>query len=107
VKNNPLLFLCLGFLYLCLGAFSMNISKNEQRILHALAQGGRIILEKDESRKIIAAYCVTREGWYIADFDVKLFKRLKHRRFISSKNSGSYRITRHGLKCVRAQLNNR
>lgn len=85
----------------------MNISKREQRILHALAQGGCIILEKDESRKIVAANCVTREKWYIADFDIELFKRLKCRRFISSKNGGPYRITRHGLKCVRAQLNNR
>lgn len=85
----------------------MNISKIEQRVLHALAQGGCIILEKDESRKIIAAYCITREGWHLADFDVELFKRLKRRRFVSSKNGGPYRITRHGLKCVRAQLNNR
>ncbi|MCP4393321.1 MAG: hypothetical protein GY804_03490 [Alphaproteobacteria bacterium] len=85
----------------------MNISKIEQRALHAMAQGGFIIIEKDESRHIVAAYCVTREGWRLEDFNIKVFKKLKRRRFVSSKNSLPYRITSHGLRCVRAQLNNR
>ena len=34
----------------------MNITRAEQRILHLLAQGGWIELEKDEQGRIAAAY---------------------------------------------------
>ena len=85
----------------------MNISKPEQRALHALAQGGVILIERDERRKIAKANCVSREGWYLAGFGVGLFKKLKRRKLISSRSGGPYRITRHGLVAVRAQLDNR
>lgn len=85
----------------------MNISKHEQRALHALAQGGFIIIERDTARKITKADCVNREGWYLAGFTIPLFKKLKKRRFIKSRNSSPYRITAHGLAAVRAQLDNR
>ncbi len=85
----------------------MNISKMEQRALHALAQGGAILIERNEQRKIIKASCVNREGWHLSDFSVELFKKLKKRRFIKSRNSMPYRITMHGLSSVRAQLDNR
>lgn len=85
----------------------MNISKSEQRALHALAQGGHILIERDKRRKVCKANCVNREGWYLAGFGVELFKRLKRRRLISSRGGGPYRITMHGLMSVRAQLDNR
>ncbi len=85
----------------------MNISKYEQRALHTLAQGGLILIERDNARKIIKANCVNREGWHLSGFDVALFKKLKKRRFIASRNSKPYRITNHGLTSVRAQLDNR
>ena len=85
----------------------MNISKSEQRALHALAQGGRILIERDERRKINKASCVNREGWFLSGFSIELFKRLKRRRFIASRGGGPYRITMHGLVSVRAQLDNR
>lgn len=85
----------------------MNISKSEQRALHALAQGGRILVERDERRKIHKASCVNREGWHLSGFGIELFKRLKRRKFIASKGGGPYRITHHGLMSVRAQLDNR
>lgn len=40
----------------------MNISKFEQRTLHALARGGCICVEKDGKGKIVEAACITREG---------------------------------------------
>ncbi|MEP9373231.1 YjhX family toxin [Mesorhizobium sp. KR1-2] len=85
----------------------MNISRNEQRILHLLAQGGRIELEKDENKRIEQIWCLTREGWAYTDFDLKMFRKLKRKRAIASSNGGPYRITRHGLQLVRAEQNNR
>jgi uncharacterized protein YjhX (UPF0386 family) len=53
---------------------SLNISKPQQRTLHALAQGGRILLERDERGHIVEAECLTREGWRLADCDLAVFK---------------------------------
>ena len=85
----------------------MNISKREQRVLHALAQGGSIRHVKDEHGRIIAADCLNREGWTLADCTLDLFQRLRRRRFVASEGGSPYRITRLGLKAVRAQLDNR
>ncbi|WP_304218028.1 YjhX family toxin [Phenylobacterium aquaticum] len=85
----------------------MNISKPLQRTLHALAQGGVIVPERDERGTIIDAECLTREGWRLADCDLALFKDLKRKKLISSQNGRPYRITREGLINLRAQLDNR
>ncbi len=86
----------------------MNISKYEQRVLHALAQGGRIVHRRDaETGKIVEVDCFTREGWRLSDCRMGVFKRLKRRRLIGSQSGAPYRITRAGLAAVRAQLDNR
>ena len=85
----------------------MNISKSEQRVLHALALGGRIRHERDEAGRIAEVHCVTREGHRLAACDLVLFARLKRRRLIASRAGQPYRITREGLAAVRAQLNQR
>jgi uncharacterized protein YjhX (UPF0386 family) len=85
----------------------MNVSKFEQRTLHALAQGAAIRVEKDERGKIQAVICVTREGWLLSDCTLATFRRLKRRRLIASRDGGPYRITREGLGAVRGQLDNR
>lgn len=85
----------------------MNISKAEQRTLHALARGGGILVEKNEAGKIFDVNCVTREGWTLDDCTYDVFQKLKRRRFIASKNGGPYRATRLGRISVRAQLDNR
>lgn len=85
----------------------MNISKPEQRTLHALAQGGKILIERDERGRLLDAECLTREGWRLSDCDVALFRKMKQRGFIASRNSGPYRITRDGLEALRPQLDNR
>lgn len=85
----------------------MDISRAEQRILHILAQGGRIDVEKDEDGRITELYCVTRHGWHYPGLDLGLFRKMKRKRAIASRNSGPYRITRRGLRLVRSQLDNR
>jgi uncharacterized protein YjhX (UPF0386 family) len=85
----------------------MNISKAEQRTLHALAQGGAIVLERDGAGDIVSAECFTRFGWRLSDCDLGLFKKLKRRGLIASRNGGPYRITREGLSRLRPQLDNR
>jgi hypothetical protein len=85
----------------------MNISKAEQRTLHALAQGGAILVEKDERGKIAAVNCVTREGSTLADCTLAVFARLKKRGLVASSNSAPYRITYEGRVAVRPQLDNR
>ena len=85
----------------------MNISKPQQRTLHALAQGGRILIARDQRGHVIDAECLTREGWRLADCDLAVFKALKHRRLIMSRNGGPYLVTREGLERLRPQLDNR
>jgi len=85
----------------------VNISKYEQRTLHALAQGGRIIHRKNDKGDIIEIDCLNRDGWRLDDCTLAIFTKLRRRRFIRSENGGPYRITREGLAAVRAQLDNR
>lgn len=85
----------------------MNISKPQQRTLHALAQGGVIVLERDAKGAILAAECLTRDGWRLSDCDLAVFRSLKKKRLIASQNGRPYRITREGLINLRAQLDNR
>ena len=84
----------------------MNISKAEQRVLHLLAQGGAIRHERDDDGKLTKVTCITRDGHGFPGLTLALFRKLKRRGFISSRNGRPYRITRHGLACVRARPDN-
>jgi uncharacterized protein len=86
----------------------LNISKYEQRVLHALALGGRIVHRRDErTGKVAAVDCLTRDGLRLADCSLSLFNRLKRRRLIASQGGQPYRISRLGLTAVRSQLDQR
>jgi uncharacterized protein len=84
----------------------MNISRNEQRVLHVLALGGCIKHEHGDCRRIISVLCVTREGMILADCNLAIFNRLRRRRLIESRSGQPYRISRLGRVAVRAQLDN-
>ena len=85
----------------------MDISRAEQRILHLLAQGGRIELTRDDDRKIEKILLFIREGWAFNGLDLTTFRKLKQKRAIKSSGGKPYRITERGLQLVRSQLNNR
>jgi uncharacterized protein YjhX (UPF0386 family) len=86
----------------------VNISKHEQRVLHALAQGGRIVHRRDEaSGKIVEVDCFSREGWRLDNCSPGVLRKLRRRRLIYSHDGAPYRISREGLAAVRAQLDNR
>ncbi|MCT4656212.1 MAG: YjhX family toxin [Cohaesibacter sp.] len=85
----------------------MDISRPEQKILHLLAQGGSIRLEKHDGRHISKIELFTREGWLFSGLTLEVFRKLKRRRLIRSVKSRPYQITRRGLELVRSQANNR
>ncbi|WP_323009266.1 YjhX family toxin [Paracoccus sp. (in: a-proteobacteria)] len=84
----------------------MNISRHEQRALHVLALGGRILHQREDGPKIISVTCVTREGMILSDFDMAIFSRLRRKRLIESRSGSPYRISKRGRLSVRAQLDN-
>ncbi len=84
----------------------MDISRSEQRILHLLAQGGRIEIERNGKGRIAQAACYTRDGWLFPELDLALFRKLKRRGSVASEGGGPYRITRRGLALVRARPDN-
>lgn len=96
----------------------MNISRSEQRVLHVLALGGRILHERGDScqtgtkttakttAKITEVTCVTREGMILTDCTLEVFQRLRAKRLIESRSGSPYRISRRGRLTVRAQLDN-
>lgn len=84
----------------------MDISRDEQRILHLMAQGGRIEISRANG-KIDTAKCYTRDGWLYPGLDLLLFRELKRKKAISSSGGRPYRIIQRGLVLVRSELSNR
>lgn len=85
----------------------MDISRAEQRILHLLAQGGRIEITRDENHRIEKLQLITREGWIFSALDLITFRKLKQKKAIRSQAGKPYRITERGLLLVRAEQDNR
>jgi uncharacterized protein YjhX (UPF0386 family) len=85
----------------------MDISRDEQRVLHTLAQGGNIYVLKDDKGRIVAVECYNRDGWLMSHCNLMLFQKLRRKKAIKSENGHPYRITRRGLELVRAEVDNR
>lgn len=85
----------------------MDISRDEQRILHVLAQGGWIRVFKNDNGRIAAVECCNRDGWVLNQCPLRLFQKLKRRKAIRSRASKPYEITRRGLELVRSETDNR
>jgi hypothetical protein len=85
----------------------LDISREEQRVLHMLAQGGVIVPLKNGKGRIEGIELYNRDGWRIPSLDMLLFKKLKRRHSIASEKGGPYRITRRGLQLVRSEFDNR
>lgn len=85
----------------------MNISRSEQRVLHVLALGGRILHERGDGPKITSITCVTREGMVLSDCDLNVFHRLRQKHLIESRSGSPYRISKRGRVLVRAQFDNK
>jgi len=85
----------------------MDISRDEQRALHTLAQGGAITPIKDHKGRITAVDLFNREGWRAPAFTLLLLKKLKAKKAIASQGGRPYRITRRGLELVRSEVDNR
>ena len=85
----------------------MDISREEQRVLHALAQGGTIYALKNDKGRITGVECFNREGWKMEQCNLRLFSKLRRKKAIMSQDGRPYRITRRGLELVRAEVDNR
>ena len=85
----------------------LDISREEQRVLHMLAQGGVLQPFKDKRGRIEKIVCINRDGFMLPPMDMLLFKKLKRRHTIASQAGGPYRITRRGVELVRAEADNR
>ena len=85
----------------------MDISRDEQRVLHALAQGGIIKPLKNPKGRIAALELYNRDGWRMPIIDALLFRKLKRKKAIASQDGQPYRITRRGLELVRSEVDNR
>lgn len=85
----------------------MNISRQEQRVLHVLAQGGLIRFERGSNGRLTEVDCFTHDGSVLSDCTLDIVAKLRRKRLILSRNSSPYRISALGRKAVRSQLNNR
>lgn len=85
----------------------MNISKEEQRVLHVLAQGGSIRYLRAANGKLVETDCFTHDGSRLVGCSLAVVAQLRRKRLIASRNSNPYQISEAGRRAVRSQPDNR
>jgi uncharacterized protein YjhX (UPF0386 family) len=85
----------------------LDISRQEQRVLHLLAQGGTIVPLKNLKGRIERLELYNRDGWRLPMLELLLFRKLKRKKAIAAGSGQPYRITRRGLELVRSEVDNR
>jgi hypothetical protein len=76
-------------------------------VLHALALGGRIHVERAANGRLTHATCLTREGHGLACCTLALFRKLRAKRLVESRGGAPYRISQLGRRHVAARADNR
>ncbi|MEO1676829.1 MAG: YjhX family toxin [Pseudomonadota bacterium] len=85
----------------------MNISRTEQKVLHALALGGRIEVIRAGNGRVTEATCFTREGYGLEALTLDIFRKLRRKGLIESRAGAPYRISHLGRMRVAARPDNR
>jgi uncharacterized protein YjhX (UPF0386 family) len=85
----------------------VNISKTEQRVLHALALGGHIVVERARGGRVTDVTCLTREGHGHESCTLDIFRKLRRKGLIESRSGAPYRISDRGRRNVAARPDNR
>lgn len=78
----------------------MNISRNERKALEMLSFGGRVMVEKDDGKRLVSADFISRDGWFLDGFGVNEFENLRRKKLIASRNGGPYTITKAGVAAL-------
>jgi len=76
-------------------------------VLHALALGGRITVERAPNGRVTAVTAFTREGYGIDACTLAVFAKLRAKRLIESRGGAPYRISHLGRRHVAARPDNR
>ena len=77
----------------------VDISREEQRVLHMLAQGGMIKPLKDKNGRIATLELYNRDGWRIPMMEMLLFKKLKRKKVKRWRGSSLEAPSRWPIDC--------
>ena len=66
-----------------------------------------MVVRKDGRGRITGVDCLTRDGWLMSQASLLIFRKLKRKSAIASRDGEPYRITRRGLELVRSETDNR
>jgi len=83
----------------------MSISKKERKALEILSFGGRIVVEKDDKKRVVTVDLINREGWFLDGFGADEFDKLLKKKLVASSSGKPYIITKKGLSALSISRN--